>query len=69
MKVLGNYSAEELSLLKNVGIELEDKEYSREELRKYETEVESFIMSQSTKNGDLDKAMKNYSSILRKLAN
>lgn len=69
MKVLGNYRAEELRLLKNVGIELEDKEYSREELRKYETEVESFIMSQSTKNGDLDKAMKNYSSILIKLAN
>lgn len=69
MKVLGNYRAEELRLLKNVGIELEDKEYSREELRKYETEVESFIMSQSTKNGDLDKSMKSYSSILIKLAN
>lgn len=67
MNILNNYNETEIKLLKNIGIELNDKEYSSEELRKYETEIESFIMSQSTKNGDLDKAMRNYSGILRKL--
>lgn len=67
MNILDNYNETEIKLLKNIGIELKDKEYSSEELRKYETEIESFIMSQSTKNGDLDKAMRNYSGILRKL--
>lgn len=69
MNILNNCNETEIKLLKNIGIELKDKEYSSEELRKYETEIESFIMSQSTKNGDLDKAMRNYSGILRKLVN
>lgn len=69
MNILNNYNETEINLLKKVGIELENKEYTTEELRKYETEIESFIISQSTKNGDLDKAMRNYSGILKKLVN
>lgn len=51
-KDMGDY---EIKLLENIGINIEDKEYTNEELRRYENQIEDFIMNHSTKNGDISK--------------
>lgn len=54
----------EQNMLKDIGINVENRNYSVEELRKYEVDVEDFIMSHSSKNGDIDKVKQQYNSIL-----
>lgn len=54
----------EQNMLKDIGINVENRNYSVEELRKYEVDVEDFIMSHSSKNGDIDKVKQQYDSIL-----
>ena len=54
----------EQNMLKDIGINIENRNYSVEELRKYEVDVEDFIMSHSSKNGDIDKVKQQYNSIL-----
>lgn len=63
MKILENYNKEEINLLQNVGIDKE-RDYSKEEI---EIKIGNFIMSQSTKNEDMGKIIKEYSNILEKL--
>ena len=55
MNLLNKCTTNEIKLLKNIGINIEDKEYTNEELRRYENQIEDFIMSHSTKNGDISK--------------
>ena len=61
------FSKEEIELLNNAGINVEDRDYNKEELRKCELEIEEFIMSHSTKNGDIAQLSNQYSSILNTL--
>lgn len=68
MNLLNKCTTKELKLLENIGITVEDKEYTNEELRRYEKEIEEFIMSHSTKNGDISKYSSQYNSILNKIA-
>lgn len=63
------FTNEEKELLKNVGIKIEDREYSNQELKKYELSVEKFIMSHSSKNGDINKLNNQYESIFYILTN
>ena len=58
---------EEKELLKSIGINIEDREYNNEELRKCEMNIEEFIMSHSSKNGDIGKYVNKYGSILNKI--
>lgn len=64
MNLMKQFSKEEIELLNNAGIDVEDREYNKEELRKCELEIEEFIMSHSTKNGDIAKLNSQYNSIL-----
>ncbi len=64
MNLLNKCTTKEIKLLENIGINVEDKEYTNEELRKYECQIEDFIMSHSTKNGDISKLSNQYNSIL-----
>ena len=58
----------ELELLKNAGVEVEkNKEYTMEERKNICMQVSDFIMSHSSKNGDIQKLQSDYSSILNKL--
>ena len=57
MNLMKQFSKEEIKLLSNAGINVEDIDYNKEELRKYELEIEEFIMSHSTKNGDISKSI------------
>lgn len=55
MNLLNKCTTKEIRLLKNIGINIEDKEYTNEELRRYECQIGDFIMSHSIKNGDKSK--------------
>ena len=57
----------EIKLLENIGLNVEDKDYSKEELRKYEVYIEEYIMSHSSKNGDISRLSNQYNSILNTL--
>ena len=67
MNLMKQFSKEEIKLLSNAGINVEDRDYNKEELKKCELEIEEFIMSHSTKNGDIAKLSNQYSSILNTL--
>lgn len=58
----------ELQLLKTAGVEVEkNKEYSNDEKKHIYMQVSDFIMSHSSKNGDIPKLQSDYSSIFNKL--
>ena len=58
----------ELQLLKTAGVEVEkNKEYSNDEKKHICMQISDFIMSHSSKNGDISKLQNDYSSILNKL--
>ena len=67
MNLLNRCTTKEIKLLENIGLNVEDKDYTNEELRKYESQIEDFIMSHSTKNGDISKLSNQYNSILNTL--
>ena len=69
MNLLNKSTKKELKLLENIGINVEDKEYSKEELRRYENEIEEFIMIHSTKNGDVSRFINEYNGILNTIIN
>lgn len=64
MNLYNELNNNEQNMLKDIGINIENRNYSVEELRKYEADVEDFIMSHSSKNGDIDKVKQQYDSIL-----
>lgn len=64
MNLMKKFSKEEIKLLSNAGINVEDRDYNKDELRKCELGIEEFIMSHSTKNGDIAKLNKQYNGIL-----
>lgn len=55
----------ERELLNKAGVYLEDKEYSTDEIKRIEISIEEFILSHSTKNGDIDRLNDEYRDILR----
>lgn len=67
MKLINKFSNKEIKLLSDAGIKIEDREYSQEELKKYELNIEEFIMNHSTKNGDISKLSNEYRDILNVL--
>ena len=65
MNLLNECTKNEVELIKKAGIKLENKDYSTEELKRYETEITEYIMSHSSKNGDISKLSNEYSGIFR----
>lgn len=64
MNLLAKCNTNEIKLLQNIGINIENKDYTKEELRIYENKIEDFIMSHSIKNGDISRVTNEYNSIL-----
>ena len=64
MNLKKEFKKEEIELLQVAGVNVEDREYSKEELRKCEMDIEEFIMSHSSKNGDISKLSSQYHNIL-----
>lgn len=67
MNLLDKCTTNEIKLLENIGLNVEDKDYTNEELRRYESQIEDFIMSHSTKNRDISELIIQYNSILNTL--
>lgn len=56
------FSSKDIQLFNEAGIDVEDKNYSKEEVERLKIKVTDFIVSQSTK--DIDKYNKKFSSLL-----
>lgn len=52
------------NLLKQIDINIEDKIYTKEEIKKCENNIINHIMNKSSKNGDLSKEMLKYNEII-----
>ena len=48
-------SEQNQKLLSNIDIDIEDREYSTEEIGRNINDISNYIISRSSKNGDLDK--------------
>ncbi len=56
----------ELELLSNAGIKIEEnKDYLKEDFKIMEQQIVDYIMSASSKNGDIDKRRNQYESIFK----
>ena len=55
----------EIKLLENAGIKVENKDYVQEDFKRMEQQVIDFIMSASSKNGDIDRLRNQYDCIFR----
>ena len=69
MNLLNNCTKREIELIEKAGIILEDKDYNEDELKICGSEIIEYIMSHSTKNGDIDKLRNQYISIFRTINN
>ncbi len=56
------FSSKDIQLFNEAGINIENKNYTNDEVEKFKIKVTDFIMSQSTK--DIDKYSKKFSSLL-----
>ena len=63
-----DFSIEKQNLLQQADVNVEDKNYTSDEIRNALNRVCSYIMSQSTKNGDLSKLIIKYNSIIDDLS-
>ena len=56
------FSSKDIQLLNEAGINVEDKNYTKDEVERLKIKVTDFIVSQSTK--DIDKYSKKFSRLL-----
>ncbi len=63
-----DFSIEKQNLLQQANVMIEDKNYSPDEIRNALNNVCSYIMNQSTKNGDLSKEIIRYNNIIDDLS-
>lgn len=57
-------SKQNQNLLINADVKVEDREYSADEIRKDITEISSYIIIKSSKNGDIAKAQVEYMPLI-----
>lgn len=67
MNLLNDCTSKEIELIRNAGVILENKDYTKEELDRCERQITDFIMNHSSKNGDIDRLNREYSNILFKI--
>lgn len=57
-------SRENQELLQELGITVENRNYSKDEIKLFTNDIGDFIFSKSSKNGDMEKALDKFSDIL-----
>lgn len=67
MNLKRELSKEQQELLKQADVIVKDQEYGKEEMRYVFNNVSSYIMNQSTKNGDMSKEIAKYNDIMQLL--
>ena len=65
MNLYKESNQEELRLFKEVGIEIDDRDYTNEELRQCQNQVIEYIMSQS--KNEISNVKSKFESVLRKI--
>ena len=63
MNLIEKCSNDEIKLIEQAGIMIENKEYSKDDLKQYEARIIDYIMSHSSKNGDISKLRNQYENI------
>ena len=63
MNLIEKFTQQEIELIKQAGIRLEEKEYSKDELKRCATEIEEYILSYSSKGKEIEKLNNQYASI------
>lgn len=63
MNLVEKCSNKELRLIEQAGIIIENKDYTKEDLKKCEARIINYIMSHSSKNGDISKLRNQYENI------
>lgn len=69
MNVSEIFSNEEIIKINNIGIKFENKNYTPTEFRLIESQIENYIMGNSTKNGEISRLSNEFQNILTKLIN
>lgn len=64
MSIFKNLTNKDKELLANAGVHIEDREYSKNELSHFGVKIEEYIMSHSTKNGDISRVSQQYEKLL-----
>lgn len=64
MNLKKDLSTANQELLSQLGVKIEDRNYSTEEIKKCENNIATHIMSESLKNMDLAKESVKYSSLM-----
>lgn len=67
MNLIKSTTSNERELLSNIGINIENREYTKDELKNMESSIVDFIMNHSTKNNDINKYNNLYNEILDKI--
>ncbi len=55
MNLVEKCSNDEIKLIEQAGIVIENKDYSKEDLKQCETKIIDYIMNQSSKNDNISK--------------
>lgn len=66
MNLLNECTKNEIDLINQAGVKIENKDYTSEELKKCEREITEYIMSHSSKNGDISRLSNEYNIIFTK---
>ena len=69
MNLYSKFTQKELNLLDKIGVKIQDRDYNKDELSRYENNIEEYIMSHSTKNGDISRLNNEYARVLNILVN
>ena len=67
MNLIEKFTDKEINLINQAGVIIENRDYTKEELEKCQFNIEDYIMSHSSKNGDIDKLNNQYRNILEKI--
>lgn len=65
MNLADKCTEKEVQLLKDVGVNIENKDYSQEEIKKIERDIAEYIMNHSSKNGSIGRLQNEFQSIFR----
>ncbi len=63
MNLVEKCSNDEIKLIEQAGIVIENKDYSKEDLKQCETKIIDYIMNQSSKNDNISKLRNQYENI------
>lgn len=65
MNILNECTKQEVELIEKAGVIIENKDYNQEELKRCKMQIVDYIMSHSSKNGDISKLQDQYSNVFR----